>query len=437
VPETPPPETTPAPEDEPPPLSLPGLDEKEGAAPVKLFGFFQTEGAYTVPEPEHWSKFRNTLELGLQGSFGSRVSWKLSGRAAYDAIYDLDDFYPESVRDDQRFESMFRETYLDISAGDFDFRLGRQHIVWGEVIGLFFADVVSAKDLRDFIARDFDLLRIPQWAARAELTREDFHAEVIWIPFMSYDEIGVPGSEFYPSPPAPAGFRVELLDEEKPPQTLENSAYGLRLSYLAGGWDLSAFYYDSVDASPAFFRAADLTATPLPVLFFQPRHDRIWQTAVTVSKDFAKVVLKAEALYTADRWFSVTRLADADGVVRQNSLDYILGIEYPLPRESRINVQLFQRWFPDHDPDILAEDLETGVTFFASTKLLNQKVEPEVLVIRSLNDQGWLARFKVTWRFLDHWRFAAGADWFGGPQNGFFGRYDQKDRVFGELRYTF
>ena len=68
------------------------------------------------------------------------------------------------------------------SAGNWDFRLGRQHVVWGEMVGLYFADVVSARDQREFILPDFDQMRTPQWAGRAEYFSDDFHAEILWIP---------------------------------------------------------------------------------------------------------------------------------------------------------------------------------------------------------------------------------------------------------------
>src|SRR5690606_21523921 len=105
--------------------------------------------------------------------------WKLSARVDYDAIYDLSDFYSRQVRRDQRFELFLRENYLDFSIADFDVRVGRQHIVWGEMVGLFFADVVSAKDMREFVLPDFDILRIPQWAVRTEYSKNDFHADLI------------------------------------------------------------------------------------------------------------------------------------------------------------------------------------------------------------------------------------------------------------------
>ena len=88
---------------------------------------------------------KQDFSLPLKGSLGEHVKYKISGWFFYDAIFDLNDFYSDRVSDDQRWEAMFHETYLDVSAGDWDFRLGRQHIIWGEVIGLFFADVFPQK----------------------------------------------------------------------------------------------------------------------------------------------------------------------------------------------------------------------------------------------------------------------------------------------------
>ena len=133
-----------------------------------LKGFVQFELARTIDDPTHWSKLRTRGEIGTQGKLGSGMKWKANLRLDYDAVFDVNDHYPSAVAHNQRATAALRETYLDISAGDWDFRLGRQHVVWGEMVGLFFADVVSARDLREFILPEFDTLRTPQWAARAE-----------------------------------------------------------------------------------------------------------------------------------------------------------------------------------------------------------------------------------------------------------------------------
>ena len=169
-------------------------------------GFLQFNLARTYADPDHWSMARSRLEVAKTGG-SSGLKWKVSGRADADAVFAINSgFYPDEVRRDQQFGFDLRETYVDFSAGDVDIRLGRQHIVWGEMVGLFFADVVSARDMREFVLADFEQLRIPQWAARAEYFKDDFHAELVWIPYMTYDEIGKPGDDFYPYPPAFPGF---------------------------------------------------------------------------------------------------------------------------------------------------------------------------------------------------------------------------------------
>jgi hypothetical protein len=404
---------------------------------LPLRGFFQTKLAYTYSDPNHWSDVLGRLELGTKGRLGDGIKWKVTGRAEYNAVYDLTDFYSDSVSHDQRAKFQFGETYLDFSTGSLDWRVGRQQIVWGEMVGLFFADVVSAKDLREFVLPDFQVLRVPQWAVRSEYFKDDFHAELVWIPFPSYDEIGKPfelgkagsGSDFYPYPVSPAGIPL-VMDEKKPGYGLNHTNYGLRLSQLSHGWDFSGFWYSSMDSQPTFYRDA------IKPQVFYPRHDRIWQAGGTVAKDLGTFVLKAEAVYTDGRHFNVTNLSAGDGLVQQNTLDWVVGLDFNPTSETRLNTQLFQRIFFDHAPDTLFDQYESGISLLVNHKFPHNW-EAEALLIHSLNRSDWMARPKVTWGFQPNWRMNMGVDVFSGPPTGLFGQYDNKDRVYTELRHDF
>ena len=418
------------------PITKEGLFGKE-ATGLPLRGFFQTELAYTYSDPVHWSDVLGRLELSTQGHLGDGIKWKATGRAEYNAVYDLTDFYSNTVRNDQRAKFRFGETYLDFSTGGLDWRVGRQQIVWGEMVGLFFADVVSAKDLREFILPDFDVLRIPQWAARAEYFKNDFHAEVMWIPLPSYDLIGSPfelgktgaGSDFYPYPISPAGIPI-IMDEKKPGSGLDHTNYGLRLSQLTHGWDFSGFWYSSMDSRPTFYR------DPVNKQVFYPRHDRIWQMGGTLAKDLGPYVFKAETVYTDGRRYNVTDLTDSDGLVQQNTLDWVVGIDSNPSTETRLNAQLFQRIFFDHDPSIGFDKYESGISLLVNHKFLHNW-EAEAFLIHSLNREDWMLRPKVTWRFKPNWRMNFGVDVFSGPRTGLFGQYDSRDRAYTELRCDF
>lgn len=407
-----------------------------GASASAIKGFVQLNAARDYETPVHWSQLMTRVNLGTQGDFGGGVKWKLGARYDYDAAYSgSNDFYPSDVKKDQRSNLYLLENYIDFGAGNWEYRLGKQNVVWGEMVGLFFADVVSARNMREFILPSFDMIRIPQWAARAEYFNDDFHAELVWIPVASYNAIGKPGAEFFPFvPPTVPGYATQYEDELLPSRTLSNTNYGLRLSTLVDGWDLSVFAYSSMDIEPTFYRQA--VAAPQPTFSYQARHNRIDQYGGTLAKDFGSIVLKGEFVYTHGRDFYVTTPTDSDGVVAQNTVDWALGLDFSLPAETRLNLQAFQRLFLDYQPGLISDKRENGYSVLLNHKF-NSKLEAELTWIASFNRTDWLARPRLLWSFERNWRLAVGVDIFDGPPLGFFGRYADKDRVYSELRYSF
>jgi hypothetical protein len=48
-----------------------------------------------------------------------------------------------------------------------------------------------------------------------------------------------------------------------------------------------------------------------------------------------------------------------------------------------------------------------------------------------------MLRPRLAWDFRKNWRLRFGVDVFKGPPLGFFGQFDNRDRVYAELRYSF
>lgn len=407
---------------------------------VTLSGFVQNELAWTWPDDSHLSKFKNVAKIRLNGRFTDKVSFQLGGHLQYDPVYEFETYYPDIVEDDQKLWGYVDETYLDIDAGAWELRLGRQHIIWGEMVGLFFADVVSALDLREFVLPDFDLIRIPQWAARAEYFGDDFKAELVYIPYMTVDNLGRQGAEFFSFPATlPPGLTAEFREDKTPNDPAEDFGAGARGSWLIDGWDFSLFYYTSPDKTAAYARSLRPGAAPglPPSLVFQPVHERIHQTGGTLAKELGGLIFKAEAVQTFGRRISTTAAQDLDGLIETDELRYVAGLDWVGETGHRINVQFFQTWLQDPAPGMIFNDLESGTSVLLTTEAIHPDITPEVLWIRSLDRDEWLLETKVTWEFATDWRGVLGADVFGGPPNRLLGQFDDSDRVYWEFRHSF
>ena len=419
-----------------------GLKPSSGApaAEEKAYsfsGFYDFLGAYTYSDPTHWSRAVNRLQLSAQGDLGANVKWKIGGRFDIDPVYYWSDFYLQDVKENQRTSAFWRETYIDFSAGGLEFRLGAQNIVWGEVVGIFVADVVSAKDQREFLLPSFDIIRKPQWAARAEYFKGDSHVELVWIPFQTFDDIGKPGADFYPVRlPSPTSQTVAsaFLNPVTPSQTLSNSAYGIRANTLLSGWDLAAFYYRSYDVNPTFYRLPGPSAAQPFV--FQPQHDRIWQVGGTASKDFGPFVGRAELVYTDGRNFASTDPTAPQGVLARDTYDWVVSADFTLPHEVRLNVQAFQRIYSSSDSSLALQTGDWGGSILLSGKI-TPTIEPQLLWIQTFGGGGGLVRPRVNWNAFKNTTVGVGVDIFTGPDDGFFGRYNNRDRVYTEVRLDF
>ena len=109
---------------------------------------------------------------------------------------------------------------------------------------------------------------------------------------------------------------------------------------------------------------------------------------------------------------------------------------FALPEDTRLNVQGFQRVFFGGGRDLALRSDGFGVSVLISRKLANN-LEPQLLWIQSLKDAGGLIRPRLNWYAEKNTTVGFGVDIFTGPDNGFFGRYNNRDRVYAEVRYDF
>ncbi len=401
---------------------------------IKINGSVVNETAYRISKKRELTKSRSTLKLNMRGELTDNISFKLGGRSYYDAVFDMTDNYPGNVEEDQETELELRETYLDVSLGSMDLRLGKQSIVWGEAIGLFFADQVNAKDLREFVLPDFDDIRKPQWAALIEYSGELSHIEFVWIPVLEFNDYGEAGSEFPVSLALPSGVAPTVTAVDEPANNFRNSEYAARFSYLLGDWDLSLFHLYTWDKEGATIRTINSPTS----YTFTPTHRRLNVSGFTIAKEVQNIIFKAEVIYTRGKYFSVIDSADVDGLEKADYIDYLIGVDYTFFSDIETNLQFMQRIIPDHDDRFFRQEhIRNTASIRIKTGFFDNTVEPELLVISSLQELDMMIRPKIGFTFKDNWRLFIGADIFAGETDGIFGQYKDKDRVYTELGYSF
>ncbi len=130
-------------------------------------------------------------------------------------------------------------------------------------------------------------------------------------------------------------------------------------------------------------------------------------------------------------------MAVPQGVVQRNTLDYIVSLEFPLPGDTRLNLQGFQRaYFGGSGSDIAIKSDGIGASVLLSTKWTDA-FEPQILWIQNFKDAGGMIRPRLNWYPVKNTTVGAGVDIFIGPSDGYFGRYNNRDRVYLEGRLDF
>ncbi len=396
-------------------------------------GSFRSEVAHHVYSPSEFTKIKNQLSLTARGEFSPTLRYRISGRTYYDAAYDIGDHYSDSAKSDQRSETQLRDTYLDYSAGPWDLRVGKQQVVWGEAVGVFVADVVNARDLREFALPNFDDIRIPEWGANLEYTQDQFHSEFLVLPGIEFNKLGVSGSEFEYPLPISAGTPFSYQDAKAPKASLENSKIGTRFNYLWQGFDTGVFYLHSWTQSPVLYRTINGGNYD-----FDPQYKRLDTFGATVSKELYDVVLKGDFVYTKDDFFPVDDPADLDGIARSGRLEYLLGIDYTFLEKLDFNVQFIQNVIFDHNDFMVNLDkYNNAFSLRVSRDFLNRKLYTEFLMFYEVNVPDFLYQSKVKYNLTDSWQVAVGADIFSGNSSGTLGYFRNKSRYYSEVIYKF
>ena len=431
---------------------------------VDGIAFVKNETALRLHSPHQFSKVENWLQADVDIELTDWAKLTTIARVLIDPvnhletnIHDFDAGPIDRWESGDFFEAELRELYLEIVYEDFDFRFGRQQVVWGESLGLRILDVLNPQDFREFILDDFIDARIPLWGSRVDYTFEDWVLEGVWFLDFEANRLTDQGSEWQfrnvplpglpietPFPPFPS---VQVAKTKKPQDgRFSDSEVGFRVARFLRNMDVSLNYFYGWGDFPVPFRS---TISPNQFLI-APRHERFHLLGGTFNYAFDVFVIRGEGGLKLGEHFVSIDPREGDGVKQREFLSYVLGLDWTVNDNLTANFQFFQNVIFNKPKDVPDEAVNNIVSVFLRADFLNETLFPQFVALYGINFGDFLLRPLVEYQINDFLTVKLGIDVFLGSRSGLFGQYaapagrlrdnhftGQNDRIFLEVKRSF
>ncbi|MCD6102191.1 MAG: hypothetical protein J7J77_03980 [Candidatus Cloacimonetes bacterium] len=364
---------------------------------------------------------QNTFNLNIEQS-KDKVAFKVNPY-----IYQ----YPN-----QEMEIGLREAYMDIYFNSVDLRIGKQQIIWGKADGVFITDIISPKDLSEFLLRDFDEIRIGITSLKADYFLGDNTFEFVWAPYFTSTQMPDENSIWFPQLDFPVSPVFDYSQKEVA-ATLENSEVFAKFSAITSAIDfeIMAGYMWDDDPTMHISKTINPQTHQLTGLTVTPRHHRLGLAGGSFSSTLGGFVLRGEGAYYNGKYFNSEDSTLTDGTVKKNYLHYLLGVDYTL-WNIRLSFQFIQQAILDYENLIKNDEFENTMTVLASKDFLRETLRLELFSYIGLNNSDALIRPKITYDLADGFELLLGANIFLGSE-GRFGQYDDNDMVYTKIKYSF
>lgn len=384
---------------------------------------------------------------------GSAEKWNVTAFASINAVYN-------SVVE-KRSGVFLREAFIGYRSGGWDIKAGRQIIVWGVADALCVTDLFSPMDYTEFLARDYDDIRIPVGAVRIGYGKSSFHIEGIFVPV---PEVSVfPTDDSNPWSLQAHGIGL-ALDENKPQRKFKNSQAGVKASFFLRGADISICAMRTINPVPAISIKG---LSPDIDIVLKAHYSQMTTIGATASIPFGKFVARFEAaehfgeLQNYNYLFNDKRINDMGDIDDLSDLgynDYIitamnLFAPYKTMSKNTTKILAGLDWYPgnnwvisaqykhkiisDYDERIFQYRNSSVGTLDISKELFNNQLKLSAMGRFDCSSNfAFFTRFKAEYVITDQISLFAGYDWFN-AKHGEMMIYKDNSEFFVKAKYSF
>ena len=363
--------------------------QDEDSLQVGIKGFVDTYHALRTEQPNNWMSSRSrvrgelTIEKGHAGAF-------VSANLIHNAILS------------NRTGFQLREVYAYYSDNHWDVRAGRQIITWGVADALRLTDIISPMDYTEFLAQDYDDIRMPVGGLRVRYSREQWSMEAVAIPVSSFFDL--PTDAENPWSVGPIAIGAE------PSHKAYNMEYGGRLAFFLSGIDFSFSALHTWNKQPVLCNGVG-------------EYRRMTMLGADVSVPIGKFVVRGEVAEYLDE-------LQTDGT-RSASTNALLGIDWYAGNDWTLSAQYSHKYVA------LGEHRNTALsTLRISKELLHNTLALQTFAYIDVTNGGIFNRLSADYALNDQIHAVFGYDYFH-ADGGMFAIYNKNSELFFKLKYSF
>ncbi len=390
-------------------------------AEIDFSGFVRNYTGALLKDEHNFSIVQNTLDLNIE---------KKADKIAFHVNPYIYQNYDENLT------LGLREAYMDLYFDKMDIRIGKQQIIWGKADGVFITDIVSPKDMSEFLLPDFDEIRLGITSLKADYYIGDNTLEFVWVPVFTPTKLPDQSSIWYHQPKFPIQPTIDRSKEEVD-KTFDNSEVFAKFSAMTSAIDfelMGAYMWDD-DPTMHLNATYEHEVYQITELTVIPKHHRLSLAGGSFSTTIGAFVFRGEGAYYFDKYFSTDNMMHNEGLAKKDYIHYLFGVDTSL-YDIKLSSQFIQRAILDYDDTIKDDEFDNTITFLASKTFFRETLKFEFFTYYGLNDNDALLRPKVSYDFADGFNIMFGSNIFVGDE-GKFGQYDDNDMIYTKIKYSF
>ena len=482
-----------------------------GGRPLNVFGYATMGGAFSLNDKDYYDTekgFQSALmNLFLEGNYAitNELKFYTSTMLTVDWAYQLkanDSSWHDKLFDksrtlnvDDKYWQLLKEVHLSWTPKNFNFRIGKQIVAWGETDGFRLMDQINPQDTRrGFADVEFETSIIPIWLLKGEYFPDvsskwlqDLGLEFVFNPNADFipnqgpqpgNDVGgiwapdilIPGP--FPYGEAHMGSAIMKIENSKGHFNPDFYEYAFRVKAVIADSIVTLNYFYGRDNDPVTRLFSPFLA-PLPpdilasdgrlILhpYMEGKYPLFRFVGGTFSRDipFLKAsflggvapVVRLESFYAFSNTFATTvnRFIKSDDFRAAIGFDWKVKIPFLNPTAGfTISPQFYYRRIMDYPSIVNTAGILSGeeisglrennyqTTLMINTNYLHGKLVPSFFWFRDINSQSDMFRFQLVYDYSNKWHFTLGALLLDGHKNGEgFQLFEHKDQIYFKISY--